>query len=216
MAVLYPSQFQQSMSTLKETSKDKAKQPVAYMTNSDIPVFDFDKIKNWYTHNFLKGVKPTPASNDALFVSEDRKNIIFIEFKNGQISSTVNNEIFRKNYDSLLLLLDHRLEFDQVVNNFTGDISFTREHIEYILVYNQEVYDKYGRTKQDKLGEQRQQAKNQPQASACRDKLYKTFRALGHQELIKFGLDRFENYLFKKVHTYNKEEFNSKISILFK
>lgn len=213
MAAIYPSHFQQSISTLKETSKDKAKNPAEYMTDCNIPVFDFDRIKDWYTHNFLKGVSLTPASNDALFVSE--KRIIFLEFKNGKIDGIENNEIYRKIYDSLLMLLDQKMECSQFIKGFESDISFSRKHIEYVLVYNQEKYNKY-KTRQDKIGQERQQIWDQPQPSAHRDQLYKTIRALGNQELIKFGLDRFEKYLFKKVHTYNKEEFNNRISTLFK
>lgn len=214
MAAIYPSHFQQSISTLKETSKDTAKNPAEYMTDCNIPVFDFDRIKDWYTHNFLKGVNLTPASNDALFVSE--KRIIFLEFKNGKIAGIENNEIYRKIYDSLLMLLDQKMECSQFIKGFEGDISFSRKHIEYVLVYNQEKYDKNDKTKQDTNGKERQQARNQPQSSVHRDQLYETFRVLGNQELIKFGLDRFEKYLFKKVHTYNKEEFNNRISTLFK
>lgn len=113
------------------------------------------------------------------------------------------------------MLLDQKMECSQFIKGFEGDISFSRKHIEYVLVYNQEKYNKY-KTRQDKIGQERQQIWNQPQPSAHRDQLYKTIRALGNQELIKFGLDRFEKYLFKKVHTYNKEEFNNRISTLFK
>lgn len=54
--------------------------------------------------------------------------MIFIEFKNGIISQTVNYELRLKIYESLLILLD-------IINE---NISFSRKKISYILVYNED------------------------------------------------------------------------------
>ncbi|MBQ2800054.1 MAG: hypothetical protein IJF03_01550 [Lachnospiraceae bacterium] len=44
-------------------------------------------------------------------------------------------------------------------------------------------------------------------ASKHRDLLFSTVKKLANDELIKFGLDQFRNYLFKNVHTYTVKEF---------
>ena len=68
--------FANNRSTLKETSKDDSN--TEYMTESEMEVISFDKVKEAYVKElFGEGV----ASLDALAVFEDR--IELIEFKNG-------------------------------------------------------------------------------------------------------------------------------------
>lgn len=73
----------------------------------------------------------------------------------------------------------------------------------YILVYNEQNYLEYGPTKQTKLGEDRQRVSQ----SHHRDLLYKSMRKLAQEEFILFGLDQFQNYLFKHVYTFTEKEF---------
>ena len=40
--------FKDNMTTFKETSYDKDGKEPRYMTNSEIQVINFDKVKNWY------------------------------------------------------------------------------------------------------------------------------------------------------------------------
>ena len=70
--------FKDNMTTFKETSYDKDGKEPRYMTNSEIQVINFDKVKNWYIKDMF--LSSTPCSNDALYIGKDNK-IFFVEFK---------------------------------------------------------------------------------------------------------------------------------------
>ncbi|MBD5464657.1 MAG: hypothetical protein HDR22_02365 [Lachnospiraceae bacterium] len=186
-------------SSLKDTSYDNDNGK--YMVDSQLQVCPFDEVKNWYVKNNIPFANPVPKSNDALFFGE--KESFFIEFKNGKIDNGVNFEINKKIYDSLLILFD--LNYVDADGNAVNSISYTRFNMNYILVYNEEIYLKAGPTRQTKEGFERQ--KERQVESKHRDKLYKTIRNLANEGLVKFGLDQFKNYLFKNVYTYTVEEF---------
>lgn len=122
-----------------------------------------------------KGWPSVPKSNDALYVDGCNK-WFFIEFKNGKVSL---DEVYRKIYDSLIMLLEWKI---------IPDFDFVRNSIEYILVYNG---DKYGKI----------------QKSSARDQTYGYFMGLARQEEKLFGIDKLEKYLFNNTHTYTKELF---------
>lgn len=172
--------FNKNISSLKETSKDKQKKSISYMTDSDYEVVNFDGVKNDYIRGLC--ISETPCSNDAVCVLEDKDTIVFIEFKNG--GSIKKYELWKKIYDSVLIFndLSHSL------------ISETREKLEYILVYNE-----------DKIQDNNGQQNNHN--SKNRDEIGKQLGKLSNEEYIKFDLKQFVNYLFKSVHTYTKEEF---------
>lgn len=116
--------FSSNRSTLKETSKDDSN--TECMTESDIEVINFDKVKEDYVKNLsAKGA----ASLDALVIYEDR--IELIEFKNGCLVKREKENkleyIGKKIRDSLLLLCD-------ILNK---NISYTRNHVDFILIYNE-------------------------------------------------------------------------------
>ena len=71
--------FKQNMSNFKETSYDKDGEEPGYMTDSQIQVINFDKVKDGYIKNLA--LSNTPCSNDALYFGKDNK-IFFVEFKN--------------------------------------------------------------------------------------------------------------------------------------
>lgn len=71
--------FKKNMSTFKETSYDKDGEKPGYMTDSQIQVINFDKVKDGYIKNLA--LSNTPCSNDALYFGKDNK-IFFVEFKN--------------------------------------------------------------------------------------------------------------------------------------
>lgn len=204
---------QQGYTTLHETSYDSDQKE--YMCNSTLTVFDFDGLKDWYVENYLPKLTQTPCSNDALWLDED--HIVFIEFKNGKIGSVENNEIIFKLYDSLLLLLDDKFDLSYCRAGFKQNISYTRERMVYILVYNADKYDEEHHTPQTKKGLERQGVQfpkfeeesplQSPQNSKSRTAIYKAFRALGKRNFILFGLDRFKGYLFRQVYTMNQAEF---------
>ena len=118
----------EKVSTLKETSYDK--EHTVYMTESNLKVCNFDDVKDWYVENKVPLSNPNPKSNDALFFEE--KECFFIEFKNGKIDSRVNFELNKKIYDSLFILFD--LEYLDKNEEKVNSISYTREHMNYILV----------------------------------------------------------------------------------
>lgn len=186
-------------STLKDTSYDEDNN--VYMVDCELEVCSFDDVKEWYVKNRIPLAKPNPKSNDALFF--DKEEGFFIEFKNGKINNAVNFELNKKIYDSLLMLFD--LGYVDSNEREVDSISYTRENMNYILVYNEEKYLQVGATRQTKEGFDRQ--KVEVTASKHRDLLFSTVKKLANDELIKFGLDQFRNYLFKNVHTYTVKEF---------
>ena len=176
------------MTTLKETSKDKHNDGSEYsMTDSLLEVVDFDNVKNHYIRDL--DLATTPKSNDALLIKSDGKSV-FIEFKNGCVKEY---DIRKKIYDSLLISTD-------IINK---GISYTRQHTDYILVYNGE---KNNTTDED--------PKTRVQVSESRDRIAKTFTKWGKTNYIKFGLHIFKNYCFRNVCTYTKDEFESFLSSL--
>lgn len=188
-------------SSLEETSYDQ--DHGEYMTHSQMQVCAFDKVKEWYVSEKVPKANPNPKSNDALYFGKEE--CFFIEFKNGKISNEVNYEINKKIYDSLFLLFD--LKYRDKKGKMVDSISYTRDLMTYILVYNEENYLKFGPTRQGIEGEKRQRGVSR---SYYRDELYKKMRGLAKEEFILFGLDQFKNYLFRNVYTYTEKEFEQK------
>ena len=163
--------FVANKTTLKETSKsDPDGENVVYMTNSQIEVVDFDSVKKEYCTPLH--LNEQPLSNDALHMSENGK-LTFIEFKNGFIDVFT---LRRKCFDSLLI-------FTGIVDRGT---CYTREHMDYILVYNPE------------------------KRTISKDKFSRQMMKKGGLEFVKGGLDYFRGYCFKNVYTYTPEEFEEK------
>ena len=169
-----PEIFQSNICTLKRASLDDANKQ--YMCDSSLKVIHFDKLPNEYARG--RGWPGVPSSNDALYIDVSGK-WYFIEFKNGGIQK---HDLFRKLYDSLILLWDQKL---------IPDLDFARENINYILVYNGE---KFGRT----------------QDSPAREATYDYLEQLAKQEKRLFEIDKFEKYLFNETHTYTKELFKER------
>ena len=72
--------FKDNLSSFRETSRDTDGQEAGCMTNSEIQVINFDKVKESYISEMK--LPNTPCSNDALYIGKDEK-IFFVEFKNG-------------------------------------------------------------------------------------------------------------------------------------
>lgn len=195
--------------SLEKASEDD--QNHVYMVHSQLKVCEFDKVKEWYVSEKVPMAKPTPKSNDALYFDKD--GCFFIEFKNGKITDGVNYEINKKIYDSLFILFD--LKYMDSNGSIVDTISYTRENMTYILVYNEENYRKCEPTRQTRDGIKRQKERQQDTSrgvsqSYHRELLYKTTRKLAGEEFILFGLDQFKNYFFKNVCTYTEKEFQQK------
>lgn len=159
--------------TLKKASRDDTNHQE--MCRSQLKVVDFDKIPNEYARG--KGWRGVPKSNDALYISPEEK-WYFIEFKNGSINS---GEIYRKLYDSLIMLLELKI---------LPDFEYIRRYIQYILVYNSE--------KQERIP-----------PSEGRDETYGYFLNRAKTEKKLFGIEKLEQYLFSETHTYSKADFEN-------
>lgn len=107
--------------TLQKTSRDGYNA----MCQSQLKVINFDKISKDYCKE--KHLTCLPKSNDALYIANDG-SWHFIEFKNGSIDKA---DIFRKIYDSIIMLLELGI---------IPNLDFARQNISYILVYNSDKY----------------------------------------------------------------------------
>ncbi|MBO5153820.1 MAG: hypothetical protein J6C00_05615 [Eubacterium sp.] len=146
------------------------------MCTSKIEVVNFDRIPRVYARG--RGWRSIPKSNDALYIDIQQK-WHFIEFKNGEVKK---GDIYRKLYDSLIMLIEWGV---------IPDFDFSRENIDYILVYNA---DRYGKD----------------QKAPAREQTYSYIMGLAEQEERLFDIDDFEKYLFRKTHTYTKAQFEER------
>ena len=186
--------FTNHFSSLKKTSLDNRDGHKKYMTESELTAVCFDDVKDEYVE--LLGMSEIPKSNDALF-DEGNGTLVFVEFKSGHIDSQKQFAIRKKIYDSTLIFTDI---------TSTG-ISYMREQMKYILVYNDAANKNAdGR----KLPCQRESVPT----SEAYDKIAKIFSNYGGREYIGFGLGIFQNYCFKEVHTYTQTEFEEYLSSL--
>lgn len=176
--------FKRNLSTLKETSFDKDGIVKEYMTESQIQVADFDGVKNDYIRNMkLSG---TPCSNDALYMDQTGK-YVFIEFKNGSMSKRQVYNVYNKIYDSLLML-----------NDIIGkSISFSRENVDFILVYNEA---KNSNKEEDK-------DKRNEQELSSKVAIGKYFSQKAKKKFIRFDMEKFQRIYFREVFTYTENEF---------
>ncbi|WP_294728186.1 hypothetical protein [Fusobacterium nucleatum] len=178
--------FKNNLSTLKEISKDNSKTIVEYMTESILPVVNFDGVKTEYLKSFHLSDE-LAKSCDGLLCLNDKD--IFIEFKNGKSINA--SEIKIKIKESLLILtaIITPDEIFEIKNKGT-----------FILVYNK---DKNPITKQ----EIKQKG---IQESPSRDFLIRYSLNIGGKEFIRYGLEKFDKF-FNEVHTYCQEDFEKYI-----
>lgn len=168
--------------------------------DSNDKCIDFDKVKEYYfkKHNnkhklihernnyenkyfYMKEY----SSNDAVKVFNDMD--YFIEFKNQ--NKPEKNKIYGKIKDSLLIYMDI----------FDENLSYTRENLGYILVYNpkKDINDKSG------LGQYEEY-----------DKLQNKIKSLAKRKVDKFSLkSNLEEFYFKDVIVLSKNEFERKINL---
>lgn len=157
--------------TLKDISFDKTNGQ--YMTDSLFKAVDFDSVKDFYYK--------TLRSNDALVVlSSENKKFLFIEFKNGCITSKLDKEKIRSKIAESLLILN-----DLIKEN----LSFDKKNINFILVYN--------KAKNNSFEEQRNTS------------FYKIATLIASEAKLSYligGFSRYKAY-FHDVKTVNEEEF---------
>lgn len=168
--------------------------------DSNDKCIDFDKVKEYYfkKHNTKHQLihernnyenkyyyMREYSSNDAVKVFNDMD--YFIEFKNQNKPKI--NIIYSKIKDSLLIYMDI----------FDENLSYTRENLGYILVYNpkKDINDKSG------LGQYEEY-----------DKLQNKIESLAKRKVDKFGLkSNLEEFYFKDVIVLSKNEFERKINL---
>lgn len=175
-----------NLSTLKETSiDDHDASHIVYMTGSDRQAVHFDGVKNEYIAPLH--LHDVPKSNDALFVNK-RKELVFVEFKNGFMDGEKKFAVRRKIYDSIIILTD---VLDMGISRLKGNM-------EYILVYNEVI----NANEKDVLAK-----KSYVQHSEAFNSIAKSISKMANEEFVCFGVKMFEGYCFKKVHTYTEKEF---------
>ena len=188
--------FADHLSNLKETSIDKRDGTPQYMTLSTRDAVNFDDVKEEYVKQL--GVSEIPKSNDALF--DDGKGfLVFVEFKNGFMDRPKQFAVRKKVYYSALIFTDIT----------SKGISYMRNHMKYILVYNETANQ--GNNSDKDLKEKQKTAVQQ---SPAFDAFAKNVGRYANEEYVCFGLKIFQNYCFKEVHTYTEAEFDAYLSTL--
>ena len=166
--------MQSMTATLKHCSKDDAS--FDYMTESRLLAVNFDRFSKYYCQ--VVKIAQQPKTNDALYCTEDGK-WYFVEFKNGSIKK---DEIYRKIYDSLIMLIEAGM---------IPDYQFSRENTSYIVVYNKE---KIMQEKQIKVNS----AKNQ---------IHRHIEQKQEKLFCLFELEKLQGYILDETNTYTKEQF---------
>lgn len=103
-----PEELKKHVCKLKKASKDDSNGEA--MCESFLKVIHFDKISKEYSAK--RGLRNLPKSNDALYIDIYGK-WYFIEFKNGSVEK---DDIYRKLYDSLIMLMEWGVipDFDSI------------------------------------------------------------------------------------------------------
>lgn len=169
--------FLESMDTLKNTSAVDAHKE--YLSNSNLNVINFDKVKDSYCSILKYYSKAKLHSNDALYIDKSKSKFIFIEFKNGKLEGKGLKDVQLKISESLLM-------FNDIINE---NLSFDRENVNYILVYNKE--------------------KNLVFEAQRTSSLSKFNNLLAKNAGKRFCINGFDRYFyfFHDVKTINQEEF---------
>jgi hypothetical protein len=155
--------------TLEKTSEDMHK-PMAerFMTSCKKVVVNIDKFKIGFVKDM--GLSQVPMSCDALCMISPGE-FFLIEFKNGIIDDIKNHEIKVKIFETLLILM----------GKLDKTIQFTREHVTFVLVYNEDEAHKFY--------------------------IHKKVFSRTTDFKVDMGLGRFERIYFKSVNVYSKAEF---------
>ena len=172
-------------SALKMTSKDDGSVEAYYMTESMLPVVNFDSAKKGYVRKLR--IPNAPASCDALYYDTD--GYYFIEFKNGAIDKKTSANIKRKVYDSMLVFMDK-------TSAIVGDM---REKCTFILVYNN-------------FKRHNEQEYNDYFQASSLNSIENAVHKLAGAHLVRFGLYFFRRLYLKDVYTFTCEEFKEWVS----
>lgn len=171
--------FKENMVSFEVASKDTDSEKPESMTKSQVKTINFDKVKEKY----IWGMKltNTPCSNDALYITPDGE-YYFIEFKNGKMTKAKVFGVYNKIYDSLLI-------FNDIIGE---NISFCRENVNFILVYNEE------KNPTDDIA-----GGENPRVA-----IGKHFSRKANKRFVRYDLNRYKKIYFKDVYTYTEKEFD--------
>lgn len=174
--------------TLHNLSADNGTPPrVEYVTDSQVLAVCFDHVKDEYTRN-LHITNESSDSVDALLNIHGVST--FVEFRNGKI--TDKKKIRNKARDSLLILCD-------IANKH---ISYTRKHMDFILVYNA--------TKNPMSTDERQILSENyglKPGNGSLEYICRQLTKLSNKNFVRFGVERLRVMFFKDVYTLTKKEF---------
>jgi hypothetical protein len=165
-------EFGDTLEQLSADTDEKAnpKGRGVFMTSSKKKAVNFDKFKESIATQYALG--NSPASCDALYMQSENEWIL-IEFKNGKIDNENVFQIRGKIFQSLLLLTE---KLDKT-------IGFTRDNVNFILVYNEDI---------------------------ARINIGKSlYKLAGNSKFFPLGFDGLQRLYFKDVHMWTREEFDS-------
>ena len=165
--------FRNHMKSLKEISYDDENKK--HMTQSMALAISFDDA----IKDYLKAYDcPNETLKSVDAIAEFNKKPVFIEFKNGVLDKKETKiKIPDKMKDSLLVFGD--------IADCT--INYTRESVEFILVYNLD--------------------KNPKKPIDFKEEINGHFFRYAKTQNIRFGLGKYKNLYFKDVRTYSADEF---------
>ena len=178
--------FVNQLTTLQETSKDTSdKNCHKYMTDSNLRVINFDKVKTNYANSF-RCSEDSAKSVDAVY--QDVNRIIFIEFKNGKVEPSVVKSKIRDSLDII------------------GEtLKFSRKHIEFILVYNHDKNLSKARMSKTNTQPKESLVKFTKYFSSKADKEFKSFalekyEGIFFREIHTYTEVEFKNFLDGVIH----------------
>ncbi len=140
--------------------------------------------------------------NNYVYMTESNRPVVSFDLVKEKYTENLGLSSVPKSNDALFDD-DSTLIFSDIVS---AGISNLRQCMEYVLVYN-EIANANNPDISDKKA-------NHVQESASFDKIAKTISGLAKDEYVGFGVKMFENYCFKKVHTYTESEFEKYLATL--
>lgn len=178
-------EYRRCMSSLRDTSLDDSVPKVKhYMTESNLSVYDFDRVKARYSD--VLGVSERPKSVDALS-SSINGDIYLIEFKNGNLSIPRKGlEIRQKIYDSLVILYD-LLDIGP---------SLSRSEVVFVLVYNEYKNKSINGVDQSVFSEN------------SRIKIANAVSQKANKSFVPYGLNGLYGFCLKDMKTVTEAEFD--------
>jgi len=182
-----PNLYEACKTTLEKTSKDDSNKKISpqYISNSQLEVYNFDKVKEVFEKNHNFPTCKSVGSCDALYINKNDNEFYLIEFKNTHLRGLKNKkpEIREKFFGSLLILTD-------IV---AIGISKTRKVVHFILVYS----------------DAKQQIKNEigiRSESESEEFSFKKYENIYYKKCLRLNDDEFQKRFANQWEIENDEE----------